>query len=302
MDVLSDVLQTLRLESTVFVHGEVARPWGIRTDPHPDFAFHVIARGTCILQVDDGAEIDVGPGDVVVINRGHGHSLRDVRSTALRPLFEFMESPGFHPPTGDANATQLVCGCFHFDTLPDDPLLASMPPFIHARDLTKDVGWLGETIKLLGTESSGDRPGGSTVVNRLCDALFVYVLRSFLASMPAEDESWLRAIVEPQIAPALRLIHEKPAEPWTVADLAAKSGMSRSAFSAHFTKVVGEAPMQYLTSWRLRKAASMLRATNDGIGAIASRVGYDSEAAFSKAFKRSIGVAPGAYRRSSLRA
>src|SRR6185503_6054976 len=209
MDVLSDVLQTLRLESTVFVHGEVARPWGIRTDGHPEFAFHVIARGTCIMQVNDGPDIEVGASDVVVINRMNAHSLRDAKASALRPLFEFMESPGFRTPTGDPNATQLVCGCFHFHTLPDDPLLVSMPPYIHARDLTQDVGWLGETIKLLGAESSGDRPGGSTVVNRLCDALFVYVLRSFLRNVPQDETSWLRALVEPQIAPALRLIHEK---------------------------------------------------------------------------------------------
>jgi len=302
MDVLSDVLAALRLESTVFAHGELARPWGIRTEAHEDFSFHVVASGECLLDVDGTEPRRVGAGDVVIVCRGRGHSLRDARDSRAMPLMEFLQTGGFGARRGDGTGTKLVCGCFELEGLPDDPLLASLPPVMHARALATEIGWLGETIDLLDRESGSDAPGAQTVVNRLCDALFVYVLRSLLKELPPGERSWLHALVDPQLAPALRAIHEKPADPWTVADLASRSGMSRSAFAAHFAQVVGEAPIEYLSRWRLRKAASMLRAGRAGIAEIASNVGYDSEAAFSKAFKRSLGVTPGAFRRAQTAA
>jgi AraC-like DNA-binding protein len=300
MDVLSDVLATLRLESTVFAHGELAKPWGIRTEPHEDFSFHIVASGECWLQVDDLSPKKLGAGDVVIVSRHHGHAVRDDMKTRALPLREFLTTGGFASraaPSG--TGTKLVCGCFSLEGLPDDPLIASLPPVMHARALVSEVGWLGETVKLLDRESSSLEPGAQTVVNRLCDALFVYVLRRLLAELPRDEKSWLAALVDPHVAPVLRSIHEKPAEPWTVADLASQAGMSRSSFAAHFAKVVGEAPIEYLIRWRLRKAAGMLRMGTAGIAEIAANVGYDSEAAFSKAFKRSIGVTPGAFRRGA---
>jgi AraC-like DNA-binding protein len=297
MDVLSDVLDTLRLESTVFAHGELARPWGIRTEAHEDFSFHIIGSGSCFIEVDGLAPVQLRGGDVLIVARGRGHVIRDERTSRVETLQEFLSTGGFATRQGDGTGTHLVCGCFTLDSLPDDPLIASLPPIMHARELVNEVGWLSETVKLLGHESASERPGAQTVVNRLCDALFVYVLRRLLAELPPDDTSWLHALVDPQIGPVLRAIHEKPADPWTVAELASQAGMSRSAFAAHFAKVVGEAPIEYLIRWRLRKAASMLRASTAGIAEIAERVGYDSEAAFSKAFKRSIGVTPGAFRR-----
>ena len=129
----------------------------------------------------------------------------------------------------------------------------------------------------------------ATVVNRLCDAMFVYILRSHLAALPAHEPTWLRALVDPQIGSALRFMHEDPSADWTVAKLAAGVGMSRSAFAARFTQFVGESPMQYLTRWRLQKAAALLRSGDVDIADVAARVGYESPAAFSKAFKRTIG-------------
>ncbi len=299
MDVLSDVLATLRLESTVFAHGALAKPWGIRTEAHEDFSFHIVADGACVLDVDGEKSKAVRAGDVVIVARGHGHSLRDDKKTRAMGLEEFLSTGGFatRSPSPKDDSTKLVCGCFQLEGLPDDPLLAALPPIMHARALVNEVGWLGETIKVLDRESTSDLPGAQTVVNRLCDALFVYVLRRLLAELPQNEKSFLAALVDPHLGTALRAIHEKPAEAWTVADLAQRSGMSRSAFAAHFQKIVGEAPIEYLIRWRLRKAATMLRASTAGIAEIAANVGYDSEAAFSKAFKRSIGVTPGAFRR-----
>jgi AraC-like DNA-binding protein len=308
MDVLSDVLGTLRLQSTVFASAELAPPWGIQAGPREHFAFHIVPRGHCWLEVDDGrAPVQVNAGDVVVLARGHGHTLRDSLASPARPIEELLAAGAFGPASyGGATlrarggTTQIVCGCFRFDDLRGDLLLSALPTVIHTHEMASDVGpWLAHTVRLLAYESSGERPGAETVVSRLCDALFVYVIRAVLAGLQDDDASWLRALVAPQVGKALRLIHESPGEPWSVARLAARVGMSRSAFAERFARVVGESPMQYVMRWRLRKAATLLRAGDTGIAEVAARVGYESEAAFGKAFKRAMGVAPGAYRRSS---
>jgi transcriptional regulator GlxA family with amidase domain len=181
-----------------------------------------------------------------------------------------------------------------------DRLISALPTLIHVRGGDSAAGpWLAQTIRLLADEATADRPGATTVVNRLCDALFVYLLRSHLATLPQDETTWLRALVDPQIAAALRMIHAEPAAPWTVAKLAAGAGMSRSAFAARFTDLVGEAPMGYVTRWRLRTAAVALRATRRDVAEVAAAAGYESTAAFSKAFRRLIGEPPAAYRRAA---
>jgi len=307
LDVLSDILATVRLRSTVFAQTQLAAPWGIRAEQREHFAFHVIARGRGVLDVDGLGSSEVEAGEVVVIAPGRGHTLRDRPETPARDLSEllsdgvFISRPGAGLPTprdGPAT-THLICGCFRFEDMRHNVLVSALPTMIHTREMANDVGpWLAQTIKLLAYESLADRPGMTTVVNRLCDAMFVYVLRSYLAALPAHESNWLRALVEPQIGTALRLIHDEPSNPWTVATLATRVAMSRSAFAALFTRVVGESPMQYLTRWRLQKAAGMLRSGDTELAAIAARVGYESPAAFSKAFKRMVGTSPGAYRRS----
>ncbi|MEP7122548.1 MAG: AraC family transcriptional regulator [Byssovorax sp.] len=308
MDVLSDMLSTIRLRSMVFTQTELTAPWGIRAEPLSSFAFHIMARGSGWLEIDDDhGPIQICAGDVAVIAPGRIHTLRDAPGTRARPLREWMATGAFAPmraggdeqPGLDAT-TQVVCGCFHFEDPGSEVLLAALPAVIHTGATTSDVGpWLAQTIKLITYESVTRLPGTETVVNRLCDALFVYVLRSYLAESAKDESSWLRALVEPQIGASLRLIHESPSEAWTVATLGTRVGMSRSAFAARFAELVGETPMRYLTRWRLQKAAGMLRAGEAGIAEVAAHVGYDSEASFNKAFKRSIGVAPGSYRRTS---
>ena len=300
MDVLSDVLETVRLQSMVFASAELGTPWGMHAGPRDHFAFHVIARGRAWLEVDHAPPLPVGSGDVLVLARGKAHTLRDAPDSAARPLEEMLAAGAFCAPArGTPGATHLICGAFRFDDLRGDVLLGALPPVIHTHELAGEVGpWLGQTVKLLAHESGGEHPGSETVVNRLADALFVYVIRSVLARLPPGEASWLRALVEPHVGAALRLIHEAPAEAWTVASLAARVGMSRSAFADRFARAVGESPMQYLIRWRLQKAAGLLRGGAAGIGEVAARVGYESDAAFNKAFKRTMGVTPGAYRRS----
>jgi AraC-like DNA-binding protein len=204
-----------------------------------------------------------------------------------------------HPPAG--GDAYLICGCFRFTDVRGDKLLAALPAVIHVRSEQTTAGpWLAQTIGLLADEASAERPGAATVVNRLCDALFVYVLRSHLACLPADETTWLRALVDPQIGSALRLIHAEPSAPWTVAKLAAGAGMSRSAFAARFTDLVGEAPIAYATRWRLRTAAIALRGTRRDVADVAASAGYESTAAFSKAFRRLMGQPPAAYRRAAV--
>lgn len=305
MDVLSDMLSMVHLSSTVFAQTQLTAPWGIKAQPGDHFAFHVISGGRAWFEVDGQPPSEVEAGDVVVITPGLGHSLRDRPETPARDLFEMLEAGEFNRPvnavsSGPTASTMLICGCFQLDGFPTSALLTALPPVIHLREMSGDAGpWLSQTIKLLTYESFSDRPGSETVVNRLCDALFVYILRSHLAGLPKEATSWLRALVDPQIGAALKVMHDQPMTGWTVGSLAIQVGMSRSAFAARFGRLVGETPMQYLTRWRLQKAAAMLDPGNAGVSDVASLAGYESIAAFSKAFKRIVGVAPGAYRRGA---
>lgn len=308
MDVLSDVLDTVRVESGMLFQTELAAPWGIRAGAREQVAFHVVTRGRCWLSVDGLDEpLAVQTGDVVVLPPWRDHILRDAPGTPARSIEDLVATGAFSPIGARTTAfdegrttTQLVCGWFRFADPRSELLLSSLPVVLHARDQGTDSGpWMAQTVTMLGDESLGRRPGMETVVTRLCDALFVYVLRSHLATLPADQPSWLRALVEPHVGVALQLMHDDPAAPWSVGKLAAGAGMSRSAFSARFSRTVGEPPMQYLAGWRLRKASAMLRDGELDLTAIAARTGYSSAAALSKAFAREHGLAPGAYRRAA---
>jgi AraC-like DNA-binding protein len=302
MDVLSDILENVRLRSMVFAQTELVPPWGIRAEPRSELAFHILTRGHCWFEVDGEESVEVGPGDVLLLAPGRGHVLRDRPETRPRPLAKWIASGDFaRAPAGDIpRAAHLVCGVFHVDEVGGELLRSVLPPVIHARDLAQGAApWIAETLRLVSYEAAGPRPGKDSVVNRLCEALFVYVLRGHLAGSGGQKSSWLRGLVDPQIARALTAVHERPEEDWTVASLAAAAGMSRSGFAARFQEVVGQSPIRYLASWRLQKAADLLRRGDATIDQVAARYGYESAAAFSKAFKRTIGLAPGAYRRAA---
>jgi AraC-like DNA-binding protein len=299
MDVLSDVLDTVRLTSTIVVQTRLAAPWGMRTAPRDSFAFHVVSGGTAWFAADGADPVALAAGDVVVLAPGHGHTLRSHPSAPVRDVLDLLADGTLcRPAAGDpADGTRLVCGSFRFDD-PHGTLLAVLPAVLHAQATAGDAGpWLAHTIELLTYESFGDQPGNATVVNRLCDALFVYLVRSHLASRSGAPASWLRGLADPQIRDALTLIHERPDHAWSVAALAGRVGMSRAAFAARFAELVGQTPIRYLTQWRVQKAAGLLRDDQHSIESIARRVGYESPVAFAKAFKRSTGLPPGAYRR-----
>jgi AraC-like DNA-binding protein len=304
VDVLSDLLATVRLESTVFAQARLFPPWGIRAEPRPDFAFHILARGAAHLEIDEQRPVEVSAGDVVILAPDRGHTLRDRPGSPSLDLQDMLASGAFTAPAASGTRTrragaELICGCFHFRDELGTRLFAALPPMIHSRRTATDP-WLTQTVALLTHEVTRARPGTATVVNRLCDALFVYVLRGHLTDQVAVEPGVLNGLADSRIAGALTQIHERPAAAWTVAKLAADAGMSRSAFAARFAQVVGQPPMAYLYQWRLHKAAARLRDPDAraDVARVAAEAGYDSVAAFSKAFKRTVGVAPGAYRRT----
>jgi AraC-like DNA-binding protein len=300
-DVLSDVLQTARLQSSVMGRLDLRAPWALRMREHACAVFHLVIDGGCAMELDGHARRVAGRGDVLVMPRGRGHVLRDAEGGHAVPI---ELGPGVRPPAPSevgGVATRLVCGTFRFEDRHTQVLLANLPEVVHVADLAgHSQPWLAQTLAMIDREHDGGAPGASAIVGSLCDALFLYLLRSQLALAATNATTgWLGALRDAQVGEALRLIHADPAADWSVAALASRVAMSRSAFATRFTELVGTSPLQYLIAWRTSKAASLLRGSHESIAAIALRVGYDSEAAFNKAFKRTLGITPGAYRRGA---
>ncbi len=305
MDVLTDVLDTVRVVAACYGRLEASAPWGIRVQASEDAKFHVVLSGHARLLVDGADEpIDLREGDIVALPHGHAHSLVDDLSVAPQPLEELLgcraRDEGSIEIGGGGEASTVVSGRFRFEDRRNNPLLSVLPPVITLPgEMGKSVRWLEPTLKFIACEAASGRPGSQTVIARLADVLFIQIVRGHLASLPANGSGWLSALADSQIGAALGHIHQSPEQDWTVQSLASKVAMSRSAFASRFMRLVGEPPLSYVTRWRMQKAAGMLREGKQTLAEVAAQVGYDSEAAFSKAFKRAVGSAPGAYRRGS---
>ena len=309
MDVMTDALEAIHLKSVIHGRLELSAPWGFRVD-FGHSGFYVVTRGNCWLEVDGVDEpVQLASGDFVLLPHRQPHVLRDSRRTKAAAASEvFARCPkstqgcqpgGIRRYGGGGALTTMVGGCFLFEDGAQNPLVASLPPIVHVKgDGGRAVQWLEASLQFVASEMASGQPGAETVVSRLADILFVQAVRAHLAQSADETTGWLRALVDTQVGAALGLMHEKPEEPWTVEALASRVAMSRSAFAARFAQLVGEPPLTYLTRWRMQKATRLLRDRHASIGEVASRVGYEAEAAFSKAFKRWTGVAPGAYRRA----
>jgi len=308
MDVLTDVLETVRVVAACYGRMEATAPWGIQIRSGEDAKFHVVLEGRARLLVEGSDEpIELSAGDIVALPHGHAHSLIDdpsvVTPSVAQPLEELLvcrargDGSVFRVGGGGESAT-IVSGRFRFEDRRNNPLLSVLPPVITLKgEMGKSVRWLEPTLKFIACEAASGRPGSQTVIARLADVLFIQIVRGHLASLPANGSGWLGALADAQIGAALGHIHQNPEQDWTVQSLASKVAMSRSAFASRFMRLVGEPPLSYVTRWRMQKAAGMLREGKQTLAEVAAQVGYDSEAAFSKAFKRAVGSAPGAYRR-----
>jgi AraC-like DNA-binding protein len=314
MDLLSDLLRAVRLSGAVFFRAEFSAPWRVRSDSSERLAslilprakhvalFHYIAEGACWADVE-GEKRELAPGDVIVLPFGSTHVMGRGNAPKTQEVTSlFPGSPPWPEPPrivagGGGEPTRLVCGFLHWDQAVFNPLLDALPKVIVASSSGRPTEALLRTsLDLLASELQGGRPGSESVAGRLSEVLFVDVLRQHAQALGPAGRGWLAALRDPGIRSALEAIHARPQDDWPVDELARRAAMSRSTFYERFTELLGDAPAQYLTRWRLQRAASLLTETSDPLATIGERVGYTSEAAFSRAFKRHTGESPAAFR------
>ena len=314
MDALSDVLRAVRLTGAVFFDIGASAPWVAETPPgqsivkkiFPDaehlIPYHVVTQGTCWGSVDGEQPVHLSAGEIIVFPHGDAHTMSSTPGLRGTPNMSLYRRPSdgqlpFSMSMGHSRdePSHLVCGYLGCDARPFNPLLAALPRIIHVSD--RPGGAIGAFVQFAITEARERRPGGEVVLGHLSELMFVDVVRRYLETLSADRTGWLAALREPFVGRALTALHRTPARDWTLDLLAHETGLSRSALAERFTEYVGQPPMQYLTNWRMQLAANHLLAGTDSIVAIAEKVGYESEAAFSRAFKKTVGTPPGRWRK-----
>lgn len=298
-DVLTSVFQLLRLKSCVYFLHDFHGAWAMEIDGGPHAQFHVVARGHCVVETDGGTRI-AGPGDVLLFPRGMRHVLGDAPGRPPVPGMAVMRAINENRPifARGAVSTRLICG--HYETRHDmrHSVLGALPEMIHVRAFDRSTpAALDTLLPLIMRELDGGEIGGRAIAARLAEVLLVQVLRAYLASATPET-GFLAALADARLRPALEAIHARYCEPLTLAALAAAAGMSRSAFAARFRAVMGESPIAYLARWRMIQARELLRDTALPVAEIAARVGYESDIAFARAFRRIFADTPSRARRN----
>ncbi|HYH13102.1 MAG TPA: AraC family transcriptional regulator [Thermomicrobiales bacterium] len=303
-DPLGEALHFLRMSGAYYCRSELTAPWGFAMPPMSGYLwFHVVTSGRFWLETGTGEQGWVQPGDFVLVPHGDGHVLRsepgapapgilDLEREPVSDRYEVLRHGGGGAPTG------LICGAVRFRHPAAANLIEVLPSTIHIEASSSPrMEWMRGLLHLMASEARELQPGGEAVITRLGDILVIQAIRAWMESDPAARGGWLGALQDPQIGRAISLVHRHPARDWTVASLAHELAMSRSAFAARFTALVGEPVMSYVARWRMQVAVVALREEHATVGELADRLGYRSEAAFSRAFKRVIGVSPGAVRR-----
>jgi AraC-like DNA-binding protein len=298
-DALTDILDLLRVRGAVMAHIRANAPWGLRLPRATGATFHAVTAGACWVRVPGRAPRELLPGDTVLLPTGVAHVIAS-QTTGPARAWDRVAKAQARSPTGEivlagsGRSTHLICAAYEYDHEVVHPLLALLPPMLFVSGTESSRA--RNTLQLLHDELTAPSAGSAIIVNRLIDVLFVHVVRAWVAGEHDRGRSWLLALRDPSIARALAVLHADPAAAWTVDRLAREISLSRATLTRHFTALVGEPPLTYLTRWRMELAARQLRETNDAVGAIAHRVGYTSEFAFSRAFSRLRGRPPGRYR------
>lgn len=311
MDLLSNILSQLRLTGTLYFRTSFKSPWGVRVPAFENVArFHFAYRGRCLVQLESQKKpVVLEQGDLIIITRGAAHTLHcdALTNEESLPLDVVIAESGFTGKGtlvyGDSNNqhdTQLICGHFAFDKKIQHPLINALPSFIHINNYGMEAGrWLDSTLNVVGAEAGRDLPGCDLITLKMSEIIFVQTLRAYLQKEGA-NQPVLAAFADIRISRALEAIHENPENPWTLESLAKIAGLSRTAFTQTFTRYLNTTPLVYMTDWRMQIARQLLIESGASIIHIAERTGYQSEAAFSRVFKRYYHLAPASYRRSLL--
>jgi AraC-like DNA-binding protein len=336
MDVLSDVLRVVRLSSAVFFVAEFSSPWAIESPPSRNLAnvimprtecftiFHVLAEGTCWVKVKGESPLQMVAGDVLVVPRGDEHFMGSDLSLKPKPMKELIPKipwPGMPALSDDGGGevARFVCGYLHCDQK-FNPLFGTLPKLLCVRSreggvVVEPIGmemrsaeaampfhsgmWLNTTLYYLIKEAQSGKAANQSLLTRLTELMFVEVLRHYMQELAPDQKGWLAGLNDPHVSRALTMLHKEPARAWTVKELARDAGVSRSALANHFTDLIGESPMRYLAAWRMHLARQMLSEGNGSLAEVAERVGYESEYAFNRAFKRQVGEPPALWRKKA---
>ena len=313
MDVLSDVLQTVRLEGALFLNTECHEPWSMTVPQGSDMAkrlnpsastvviCHTLLEGRCWIKVEGQEPVALEAGDAVALPHGDAHLIGSGLHHAPVTIDDVVQvkAPELRPMRygGTGDMTMLVCGWFAFDQDVPNPLVSVLPRVFRASVARRPAGpWLQQSIRYALAEAAAGKPGSNAVATRVAESLFVEMLRAYVDSLPPAHPGWLAGLRDPHVGKCLELMHSQPAHPWSVDSLADEIHVSRSVLAQRFNDFVGVPPMQYLKRWRLARAARLLRGERANIGRISDQVGYESETAFSRAFKQEYGVSPGQWR------
>lgn len=304
-DPLGETLHLLRLTGSLYCRSELTAPWGVELPAFEDcMMFHIVTSGRCWLEVQGEEPRLLQQGSLALVPHGNGHSIRSSPDDKLVPLFDIpVEQVSDRYEVmhygGEGELTQLTCGVVRFDHVAGQQLLAQLPKVLQVDTWNnEEASWLQSTLRFISREAREPQPGGETVITHLADILIIQAIRSWINSAPEADQGWLAALRDKQVGRALAFMHSAPEKDWSLESLAKETGMSRSGFSARFTSLVGESAMRYLTNWRMQLAHAQLLDTSDSLLVVAVRLGYQSEAAFSRAFKRIFGVSPGSVRQT----
>lgn len=304
-DRLARVLGTLRMRSTFCSHSEFGDPWSLEMPAIADsVSFHVLIAGSCWLRLPGEDAVELAAGDLALVPHGRGHDLLSDPAAPRGPRVDLLpqeylgESYSVLRYGGAGPTTRLICGIVGFDDPAARQLVRSLPALLRVSgDEAGVASSVRDTLRLIAAELAHPQPGAETVATRLADVLVVQAIRSWMNSDAEAGAGWLRSLRDERIGRVIEAIHADPGEEWTLERLARVAGMSRSSFSARFTDLVGEAPIAYLTRWRMAIAQSRLRDTEVTAATLAGELGYRSEAAFNRAFSRIVGTTPGAVRR-----
>jgi AraC-like DNA-binding protein len=316
MDALSEILNSVKLNGAVFFSAEFSAPWGVTEPASSKLAvqfgtgaehmvlYHFLIDGGAFVQIPDRPSLELIPGDVVIFPHGDAHHLTSAK-TAMAPFPNYginskIKSRDLRPlrAGGGGDISRFVCGYLTCDPSLCKPILNGLPPVFKVNIRTDRSGhWMENSILHVVQEAATGRAGSEAMLAKLSEALFVDTLRRYVDGLPMDQMGWLAGTRDAIVGKSLGLLHSRIAHPWTIADLADEVGISRSALTERFTKYLSEPPMTYLTRWRLQLAARSLEKTSHGVAEIAASVGYESEAAFNRAFKREFGWPPARYRR-----